>query len=769
MSALFDRDPAAVNASGDQAIAARGNIGQAFTGAGSVGLHIDNVGLLALEACPPAESVDCPPVLTSLPYRAGLFVGRGDELSVLDEAVPVPGQALAHVLHGLGGIGKSTLAARWAAGYSTTHAPVWWITAESCAAIDAGLAGLATALQPSLATLLPQEQLAEWALRWLASHTGWLLVLDNVTTPADVTPLLSRAPSGRFLMTSRQATGWQGIAETVPLDVLSDTEAVDLFTRIRGEDPDTAELCAELGCLPLAVAQAAAYCHETDCPVREYLDDLATHPLAMYVAKDESRDHERTVARVWHITLDRLAEDPLTVRILLTLAWYAPEGIPRSLLADLGSRPAVRGALGRLAAHSMITLSGDTVSVHRLVQAVSRTEDAADRHRNKEAIEQACAAATEALARAMPRDVEDDPSAWPVMRTLLPHVEKLAEHTSPDADTEAMAGLLTRTGNFMLSAGTRLAPGALGLLRRAEASCVRLHGPDSVETLDARTRLVQARRMLLDTEQLPAVAEQTLADCERVLGTEHGTTLAARMNVYYMASLEGDPERALRLVEDVVAGCVRVFGEDHPRTFSARHNVAVAVSEVGESARAVDLAEALLADCVRVLGEEHPETLAAKSLAAMLTRQAVLPPLPAGTSSVFGRLLVAAQNDEEALVGMMRGIAEEIATLEPRQLTPATEEDVRAAERDLETCLRVLTDDHAETMVARLALIQTYMATRDERYAEPTVRVFVEMFSALGEEHPMATVMFGMFKAMFTVVKEFPETTADPDPDPAPE
>ncbi|MGW1670222.1 tetratricopeptide repeat protein [Streptomyces sp. NPDC002324] len=765
MSAVFEERPGA-EASGAGAVAAGGNIAQAFTGAGSVGLHINSVGVLAPHACPPAESVDCPPELTNLPSRAALFVGRGTELAVLDEASAAPGQAFAHVLHGLGGIGKSTLAARWASGYSAAHAPVWWITADSRAAIETGLADLARALQHSLAALLPQEQLAEWALRWLTSHTGWLLVLDNVTAPGDVNHLLSRARSGRFLMTSRQSTGWAGIAETVPLDVLSHQEAVDLFTRIRGEDPDTPELCAELGRLPLAVAQAAAYCVQTDCAVRVYLDDLAAHPVEMYAAKDESRDHERTVARVWHVTLDRLADDRLTVGILLMLAWYAPDGIPRSLLSSLGTRPAVRGALGRLAAHSMVTLAGEDVSVHPLVQAVSRTEDLSDRHRHPAAIEQARAAAAEALAAALPPDL-DDTSAWPVMRMLLPHVEKLAEHTRSHEDSGVMARLLVRTADFMLTAGMRLAPRAADLLERAESACVRLHGPDAEETLDVRTLLVQARRVTFHTEQEVEAAERTLADCERVLGAEHEITLSARVNVYHAANRAGDLARARRLVEEILAGSVRVFGAEHPRTFAAREKLISSVAEGGDLTRAREMADELVDDCVRALGDEHPATLAVKGLVTLLARRAVLPVFPV-PGTFMARVLAASQDGQEALVGVMRGLVAEIESLEPTLPAPATEDDLAEAERNLETCLRVLGDDHAETMLARLALVQTYMFAQDDRYAESAVRLLVEMFSALGEEHPVATLMFDMFKAMFTVAREHGEGEDDGPRPPAP-
>jgi hypothetical protein len=757
MSAMFDRRPpgpgtgpeTSVEASGAEAIAAGGNIAQAFTGAGAVGLHINNVGVLAPQACPPAESVDCPPGLVNLPFRPSLFVGRAPQLAALDEASAPPGRALAQVLYGLGGIGKSTLAALWASRYSSGRAPVWWITADSRPALDAGLADLASSLQPSLAALLPQEQLTEWALRWLGSHTGWLLVLDDVATPADIDPLLSRAATGRFLITSRQSTGWRGLAQEVPLDVLSNDDAVDLFTMRHGEDPDAVELCAELGCLPLAVTQAAAYCEETVCTVREYLDDLAAHPVEMYAGKDENRDHERTVARVWQVTLDRLAEDPLTVRILLMLAWYAPDGIPRTLFAPLGNRPAVRGALGRLAAHSMIALSGETVSVHRLVQAVSRTEDPTDRHRSREAIDGARATATEALLRAVPQEV-DDPSAWPVMRTLLPHVEELARRTRPEDDTEAMARLLTRTGDYMLGAGVGLAPRALGLLRRAVSSCRRLFPPDSVELLDARVQLTHAERMLTEPRQVAPLVEEVLDDCERALGPDHDVTSSARMNAYRVASLTGHHERALRLARETLAGRVRTRGEEHPLTFGARQAVILAMAETGDVHDAHALMTELLADCVRVLGEEHPETLAARAVATVLAHHAEFPVAPLiAASKVF-----AAMQDGGDLVAAVRGMADEVDSWGPIDIPRATEEEVAAAERTLETCLRVLGEDHADTFAAKVALAQVCAATQDERQMERAARLIEEVLSAFGDDQHLTTMMEGLLLALGTVVGE---------------
>src|SRR5690606_37222142 len=96
--------------------------------------------------------------------------------------------------------------------------------------------------------------------------------------------------------------------------------------------------------------------------------------------------------RIWRVTLDRLTGiHPVAADLRRVLAWYGPDAIPLSLLQAFTDPPTLNTALGVLTAYNMITpdpVTG-TVSIHRLVQAVSRTPDATDPHREPEAIEQA--------------------------------------------------------------------------------------------------------------------------------------------------------------------------------------------------------------------------------------------------------------------------------------------------------------------------------------------------------------------------------------------
>ncbi|MFB9599355.1 tetratricopeptide repeat protein, partial [Saccharothrix longispora] len=481
---------------------------------------------------PAMESIPATPGLGRIPAGSDLFIGRTNELERLDAAVAGSGRAVVVTVHGLGGVGKSTLAAHFAHLHTDRYTPVWWITADSPAAIDTGLADLATTLAPQAAGA-PLEQRTELGVRWLATHDRWLLVLDNLTTPADAAGLLERVRTGTIVITSRQGTGWRGVA-TIPLDVLPAEEAVELLTRIvRGERPDADltdadRLCEELGWLPLAIEQTGAYLAQTRITPPAYLDLLKRYPARMFTATAEGGDAQRTMARVWHVTLDRLADTPLAGRVLRHLAWYAPDAIPRTLLVGMLDEPDLSEALGRLAAYSMITLTDDTIGVHRLVQALTRTPDPTDPHRQPTDIAHARDTTATALATVLTGTDPDLPADWPVFQTVLPHARALLDHTHThtDTDTEPLCRLADRLGVYLDGQGDTTT--AIALHTRSTHSHQRLHGPDHPNTLGSRNNLAGAYRSAGDLKRAIPLYEAVLTDAERVLGPDHPNTLGSR-------------------------------------------------------------------------------------------------------------------------------------------------------------------------------------------------------------------------------------------------
>ncbi|MFJ2170395.1 tetratricopeptide repeat protein, partial [Streptomyces griseofuscus] len=624
-------------------------------------------------------------------------MGRGNELERLDAALAAPGAALVQAVHGLGGIGKSALAAHWAATRPHGHAPVRWIIADSPAAVRQGVADLATALQPVLAKVLPVEALAEWGLQWLASHTGWLIVLDNVADPAHIAGLLARARGGRFLITSRLATAWSNAVTLVRLDVLHSDESLALFTKIAtatspGRSLDGAtDLCDELGHLPLAIEQAAAYLAQNPLTTpRTYLELLARHPAAMYRQGAATTPAERTIARIWNITLDRITHlQPEAAGLLRTLAWYSPDHIPAALAVRPDDPPALHAALGLLTAYNMVTPdpTTQTLAVHRLVQALARTPDPDNPHRTPTLIAQARDQATTNLHTALP-STWTAPETWPTWRALLPHIDALTGHTTQDTDATTTAEILNRTGGFLDDQGQPVR--AITYFQRALSCWTRVLGEDHPDTLISRNNLAYAYESAGDLGRAIPLYERTLTDTERVLGENHPDTLASRNNLAYAYRSAGDLGRAIPLYERTLADRVRVLGENHPQTLASRNNLAGAYESAGDLGRAIPLYERTLTDTERVLGENHPQTLASRNNLAHAYESA----------GDLGRA-------------------------------------IPLYERTLADRVRVLGENHPKTLASRNNLAGAYRSAGDLGRAIPLYeRTLTDTERVLGENHP---------------------------------
>jgi tetratricopeptide (TPR) repeat protein len=712
------RDISGIASTGDHAVNIQNQAGQIM--------------VLPSEAFAPMTDLAAPAGLTNLPIRPELFVGRVRELGCLDAALAEPSRVVVQAIHGLGGIGKSALAAHWAATRSAVHTVTWWIAADGPASIDAGLASLARTLQPALAGILPAEGFRARAVQWLAAHHGWLIVLDNVINPADVAPLLAQASTGRFLITSRRATGWHNFADPIRLDVLAPAEALDLLTQIAGAGSDNlngaVDLCEELGFLPLAIEQVGAYLAETGITPRDYLELLERYPADMYQASPEGGDASRTIARIWHVTLDRLADEPLIGQLLRILAWYAPTNIPRALLDGLGSPVAVTRAVGRLSAYNMITVTAEVFGVHRLVQAVARTPEPNNPHREALTIETARDQAARQLAVTLP-DWED-PAQWPAWRLLLPHVNALAGYVRSADDTLATFQVLVLAGAFLNTQGQVAL--AANYFQRALGDAERLLEATHPAILTCRSNLAYAYQASGDLSRALVLFRQVIADQERAFGADHPHTLNSRNNLAGVYYSMGDLERAAPLLEQVLADLDRVLGADHPATLTARNNVASAYQATGDLSRAVPLFEQVLADRQRVLGPDHPDTLTSRNnLASAYQATGDL-----SQAARFQKRLIA---DQERVLG-----PDHVATLNSRGNLASIYRSAgnlrravllfEQAHADHE---RVLGPDHPSTLTSRANLASIYYDIGDLNRAVPTFeQVLADHERVLGYDHP---------------------------------
>jgi tetratricopeptide (TPR) repeat protein len=547
----------------------------------------------------------------TMPFRNPLFTGRDTVLAELHTALGsgTPNQT---VVHGLGGMGKTTLAREYVGRYEADYpGGVWWITAADRAGMQAGLADLARALNPRLPIDTPEPDAAAAALDALRARTEpFLLVCDNAPDPASLTGLLpQRGP--RVLITSRHAD-WATQASELSLRSPPEDEAVALLQARAGrpgQDPEGAlRLAQELGCLPLALEVAGAYARSTG----SRFDAIAAQVEPLLRRASRNPDYPASVAAAFELSIARLG--PLALAILCRLAWYAPDRIPCSLFQDLAEEVLCNDALEELTLASLVALdplepTGPTVSVHRLVQAVVRHR-LAGQGTEAAARDQAVAR----LAAAFPYAF-NEPTHWPLCRVLLPHVRSVAHRVGQGAETADLAHLLDLTGSFLHGSGDATA--AFPLYRRALDSCERVLGPEHPNTLASVNSLACCLQTLGDAAAALPLYRRALDSNERVLGPEHPNTLASVNNLAGCLRALGDAAAALPLYRRALDRSERVLGPEHPQTQGSVNNLASCLRALGDAAAALPLHRRALDSRERVLGPEHPDTLISVSNLAL--------------------------------------------------------------------------------------------------------------------------------------------------------
>ncbi len=135
-----------------------------------------------------------------------------------------------------------------------------------------------------------------------------------------------------MIVTTRRG-GFAAMGQVLDLDVIGLAAAVRMLrARVPGLAQQTGEQIAdELGRLPLALEQAAAWLDRSQMPAQEYLELLRSRGADLY-ARGQVADRSETIATLWQISVGRItAENPAAVQLLGVCAYLAPEPIPLDL------------------------------------------------------------------------------------------------------------------------------------------------------------------------------------------------------------------------------------------------------------------------------------------------------------------------------------------------------------------------------------------------------------------------------------------------------
>ncbi|WP_333756274.1 tetratricopeptide repeat protein [Streptomyces sp. IBSBF 3352] len=639
--------------------------------------YVENVTVVVKEAFRP----QWPLLVGSVPVTASWFEPREASASLRGWINSVDAKPSTMVLCGMGGVGKTQVAAEFAtdllaqarsrqvdstsvdtdtqrsdpdASLMASMDLVVWVTADSTEHI---VGAYARAWRTVTGLGLSNDAVDEAArfLSWLAmTPRHWLVILDDVP---DVGALRDwwppRTANGRCVVTTRSTdAAWQ-TEHSARLDVGLYSPAVSkrylqsvLGLQAREQDAAALDrLADDLGHLPLALAQAAAYLYEDrSLTVEQYRALLADRTLLLAdVLPDDSSlpdAQQHTVAAAWHLSLrraDELAPLGLARPLLTILCLLDTHAIPMAMITTpallqylnaqqpRGRQPQASAHQARRAMQVLRRLSlvnppsrganepDDFVSMHQLIQrAVREGTQPAE-------LDTAVRAAADTLEELWPTGVYY--SDTPTGRSLMSCAEHLVAHDTADALWAAQAphALLSRLGLQLLATGRR----DQGLLhyRSMLGTARRLLGEDDPETLFLRSDI--ARLQAEDGEVAAAVGElqAVLAAQRRLLGDEHSHVLTTLSNLAHWRGAGGDHVGAVAEYDRLLDTLQRLPAPSEEAVLVTRRARANYMTQCGREAEALPELRTIVKELMRVNGPRHPRTMVARNaLASCLGR-----------------------------------------------------------------------------------------------------------------------------------------------------
>jgi tetratricopeptide (TPR) repeat protein len=713
--------------------------------------------------------------------------GRADLIAALSTKYRVPDGCF-HVLTGLGGIGKTTVALALAQQAAAEDLQVWWMTVRDRQTLANDLLDLLVDLgathQEVQQALSGVRSVVDLMWRYLErSSKPWLLVIDNADQPdvlaaegtrvADGNGVVRSSRRGLVVVTSRvtSAEVWGTRAVVHRVDALSTGDAASVVADLApnaGTDRDAAALAVRLGGLPLALRAAGRYLSSPQA----YLDGVssfsayqtaldkqstagATKPLAaLEEAWDASLDllgrqglpHARTILRL----LGGFASAPVPAWVIDDPALYRSQLFNPTVMSNSISRWRARVALPKRghrydpATHRK-TIAGlcqlglldidvagpgqvTSLVAHPLVFEVNAAWLSEHLDTNRSVRTTVIALLT---AAARDRDTHDAAQyqLWPLLVAHLFHALTMASNVGR-ADQLALLAAATTTSWGLTRAGHHLSALSLATAT-AEASC-RLLSADHPRHLEARHHIAAALSELGRFQDAAAEFSTVVSERTRLLGAEHADTLSSRMNQADLMMRQGRYDEAEAEFRAVYHIQRRVLGDTSRETLLTGSNIGQVLNRRGCYERAESQLRTILALQRSSLGEQHSNTFGAwQSLADALAGQGYHAEAEAEYRASLAVARQVLGREHPWTLEAQQGLAE---VLVHRQAGELAEAELRAV---LTARKRVLGNAHPDTLTSRYWLAELLARRGQWDHAVSELRaVLSDQQQALESHHP---------------------------------
>ncbi|KAJ5092020.1 hypothetical protein NUU61_006890 [Penicillium alfredii] len=273
------------------------------------------------------------------------FWGREDIIARIDEALLAESSTKSirsFALYGMGGVGKTQIALRYASVSREKLDAIFWISAESSVTIGQSFREIAK----TLGLIKPDTETDDNAVmlevkQWLSStKSRWLLIYDNADDLSAMKYAWPAGSVGSILITSRDSTAAFSLAssgcQVTPFDTDSGSAAL---LNILGLDMDSTSnqeeakaITSTLGGLPLALNQIGGFISQRKIPLKNFLGLYNRNSASVDAKSTTSMDYNLTLATVWEMALSKLSGSSKTLH--MTLSFLDPDYIHEALLHD---------------------------------------------------------------------------------------------------------------------------------------------------------------------------------------------------------------------------------------------------------------------------------------------------------------------------------------------------------------------------------------------------------------------------------------------------
>jgi tetratricopeptide (TPR) repeat protein/DNA-binding CsgD family transcriptional regulator len=514
-------------------------------------------------------------------------------------------------LHGLGGVGKTTLAIDLIRNPNNFYEFRGWFSAETKDLLKDEYFALGE--KNHLFSRNMSDDLKIKVIKeWLEAKSSSLLVYDNAP---DMDTLYSFLPNkGHIIITSRN----YNMPGAIEIDVMGKDEALNLLAKLLPQkirlnpiyQRDVTKLAKILGYLPLALSQAGRYISANELSILEYLNLYETNRDSLLAEQClPPGDQHEPVYVTWAININQLRnfnDGEKALKLLDFISYCYSENIPKKFLAQcLYGKSTneelihLHRILKLLRKYSLIKLSAEGVSIHRLLHEWIKAK-----HSNelKLAVLRKIINALELIYPWDTKHFED----IEFVRILTPHIQLFFENTKLFLNNIETLNLVTILGNSYETLGDyqqseKIYEIALDVHRKR-------FGVSHIKTADVISHLGWVSYNLGNYSKAKDLFEEALSINERYYGPQHQKTADVLRSLGWVYLYLGDYAKSSRLSQRALTIVEKLYGSNHIEMAKTLRELGRADRELGNYIVGLQRVEKSLQIFEKHYGKDHIET-----------------------------------------------------------------------------------------------------------------------------------------------------------------